>query len=71
MATLKMREIKDLDQDKLNKKLLELRTELARERAHAATKTRAENPKSIKMKRVAVARILTHLNKTKEAEKAE
>ena len=71
MATLKMREIKDMDQDKLNKKLLELRTELARERAQAATRTRAENPKSIKMKRVAVARILTHLNKPKKEEKAE
>ena len=71
MATLKMREIKDMDQDKLNKKLLELRTELARERAQAATRTRAENPKSIKMKRVAVARILTHMNKPKKEEKSE
>ncbi|MBN1159708.1 MAG: 50S ribosomal protein L29 [Candidatus Diapherotrites archaeon] len=72
MATLKTREIKDMDSEKLNKKLLELRTELARERAQAATRTKAENPKSIKMKRLAIARILTHMNKIpKTEEKAE
>ncbi len=68
MAILKNREIKDLSNDELNRKLEELKLSLAKERGKIGVGGVAENPGKIGEIRKTVARILTmqHQRKIKK-----
>ena len=62
MPALSMKEVRELDQEKLSKKLLELRAELSKERSHVSAGGRPEKPMNIRSLRKGIARILTHSN---------
>ena len=69
MPALSMKEIREMDQDKLSKKLSELRAELSKDRSHVSAGGRAEKPMNIRALRKGIARILTNSN-SKEAQTA-
>jgi large subunit ribosomal protein L29 len=64
---MKLSEIRAMDKDALNERIVELKSELAREKALVAGGTRPENPGKIKSVRKTIARIFTVI---KEKEKA-
>lgn len=63
---MKLSEIRSMDVNALNERVIELKAELAREKALIASGTRPENPGKIKSVRLTIARILTVI---KEKEK--
>ncbi len=63
MAILKKRQIKEMHKADLQKRLAELRLELAKERGQIAIGGAASNPGKIRELRRAIARILTQLKK--------
>jgi ribosomal protein L29 len=70
IMTLKHQEIMKLSEKELNEKAVELKQELAKERAVIASGTRSEKPGKIRKIRREIARILTALTvKTKGAKK--
>ncbi|HLC45630.1 MAG TPA: 50S ribosomal protein L29 [archaeon] len=60
MAMLKMQEVRKMTLEEAEKKLVELRAELVKERAHASTGARLEHPMNIRVLRKGIARMLTH-----------
>ncbi|MFA6268657.1 MAG: 50S ribosomal protein L29 [archaeon] len=68
--TLKHQEILKLSEKELNEKAIELKQELAKERAVIASGTRSEKPGKIRKIRREIARLLTALTmKTKKGAK--
>jgi len=68
--TLKHQELLKLNEKELNEKAIELKQELAKERAVIASGTRSEKPGKIRKIRREIARILTALTtKTKKGAK--
>ena len=63
---MKYNDIKALATPEINAKVLELKQELAKERARISAGTRSENPGKIKKLRRDIARMFTELNKRKE-----
>ncbi|MEM2014942.1 MAG: 50S ribosomal protein L29 [Candidatus Methanomethylicia archaeon] len=59
MAIIRIEEIRKMTPEKRREKLIELKTELAKARALAASGAPLENPKKIRELRKAIARILT------------
>jgi len=66
---LKIRQIREMAVQEAEEKLLEMRAELAKERALVASHTKQENPGKIGALRRAVARILTVINEKKRLQK--
>jgi large subunit ribosomal protein L29 len=62
MAILKMAEIREMNEEELDRKLVELRSELAKQRAAMASGAGMENPGVIRAIRRSIARILTYMN---------
>ncbi len=62
MAILKMTEIREMSQEDIERKLVELRSELAKQRAAMASGAGMENPGVIRAIRRSIARILTYMN---------
>ena len=60
--TLKHQELLKMSDKELNEKAIELKQELAKERAVIASGTRSEKPGKIRKTRREIARILTALN---------
>ncbi len=70
MAILKPEEIRDMNIEEMQVRLDELRSELARERAIAASGGSLENPGRIGELKRTIARLLTIMNETKRKEVA-
>lgn len=66
MAIIRISEIRKMTPEQRRNKLIELKTELARARALAASGAPLENPKRIRELRKAIARILTVENELKK-----
>lgn len=62
MAILKMAEIREMNPEDIDRKLVELRSELAKQRASMASGAGMENPGVIRAIRRSIARILTYIN---------
>lgn len=65
VAIIRISEIRKMTPEQRRNKLIEIKTELARARALAASGTPLENPKRIRELRKAIARILTVENELK------
>ena len=63
MAILKNKEIKNMGEEELKKKLKDLRKELMKINSQRATKANIENPGKIKQIKKTVAKILTQIKK--------
>jgi large subunit ribosomal protein L29 len=63
---MKYHDIKELATEEVNVKVLELKQELAKERARISAGTRSENPGKIRKLRRDIARLLTELNRRAE-----
>ncbi len=59
---MKKSEMREMDIPALRARLLELRSQLAKERAALASGTRAEKPATIRNIRHTIARVLTAIN---------
>lgn len=59
MAIHRLKELKDMGKEDLDKTVQELETELSRERGFIASGTKAQNPGRIKEMRKVIARIKT------------
>ncbi len=68
---MKPNELRDMSVVELEEKLVQLRTEMAKERATIASGTRAEKPAKIGNLRKDIARILTIMNQKSRAKAAE
>jgi len=66
VAIIRISEIRKMTPEQRRNKLIELKTELARARALAASGAPLENPKRIRELRKAIARILTVENELKK-----
>ena len=64
---LKIRQIREMAVQEAEEKLLEMRAELAKERALVASHTKQENPGKIRALRRTVAKILTIVNEKKHS----
>ncbi len=62
MAILKMAEIREMNPEEIDRKLVELHSELAKQRASMASGAGMENPGVIRAIRRSIARILTYIN---------
>ena len=62
MSSKKLASLRDNSVEELEAKMLELKTELSKEKAIVASGTRAEKPAKIRTIRRQIARILTILN---------
>lgn len=62
---IKVDELRGMADAELNEKLLQLRADLAKERALVASGTKAEKPTKIRIYRRTIARILTLMNEKK------
>ena len=62
---MKVKEMKEMTKEELKERVIELKQELAKERASIASGTRSEKPSKIKNIRKDIARLLTVMN-TKE-----
>ena len=60
---------RDLPKEELSEKIVELQTELAKERATIASGTRPENPGNIRKLRRNIARLKTIINEKNEVTK--
>ena len=65
------KEIQGLAAEELKAKVLEMKQELAKEKAMVASGTRSENPGKIRKLRRDIARLLTERNVRKQKEKEE
>jgi large subunit ribosomal protein L29 len=65
---MKVAEIRELSEEEIKEKLMQLRTELAKERTTIASGTRPEKPAKVRQLRRDIARMLTILRE-KELEK--
>jgi large subunit ribosomal protein L29 len=63
---MKYKEIQEISTAEINAKVLELKQELAKERARISSGTRSENPGKIRKLRRDIARMFTELNKRTE-----
>lgn len=63
---MKAKDIRSMSVDEMKAKLRELRAELARQRARAATGGALENPSAIRNLRRAIARILAIIRESQE-----
>jgi large subunit ribosomal protein L29 len=68
MASFKLSELREMSVPELEEKIVELRSQLSRERALISSGTRPENPGKIKKIRKNIARLLTVLNEKKLSE---
>ncbi|MBS3815234.1 MAG: 50S ribosomal protein L29 [Hadesarchaea archaeon] len=68
MAVLKPNEIRDMSIEEMQAELDELRSELARERAIAASGGALENPGRVKELRKGIARVLTIMKEVQREE---
>jgi len=66
---MKKKELKGLSFEEAQSQLLDLKAELAKERATVASGTRPENPGKIRRARREVARLLTLMNQKSKAAK--
>jgi large subunit ribosomal protein L29 len=66
VAILRSDEIRDMNIDEMKAKLMELRSELARERAVIASGGSLENPGRIRELRHSIARLLTIIKETQK-----
>ncbi|MBI2530248.1 MAG: 50S ribosomal protein L29 [Candidatus Diapherotrites archaeon] len=64
---LKIRQIREMAVQEAEEKLLEMRADLAKEKALVASHTKQENPGKIRALRRAVAKILTIVNEKKNS----
>lgn len=68
MATIRKKQIREMNASETEKKLGELRLELMKERGHVAVSGAVTNPGKIREIRKTIARLLTQKNaKTKKA----
>ena len=67
---MKASELRELGLVELEEKLVQLRTDLAKERASVAGGTRAEKPAKIRNLRRDIARVLTIMNQKDKAKSA-
>jgi large subunit ribosomal protein L29 len=68
--TLKAKEVRELSDEELASRLVELKEELAKQRGQVASGTRPENPGKVRPTRKSIARILTiQRQREKSAEK--
>ncbi|ENN96415.1 50S ribosomal protein L29P [Methanocaldococcus villosus KIN24-T80] len=65
MAILRASELREMSIDDLKKKLIELKKELLKERAHKAAAGAPSNPGRMREIRRTIARILTIMNEKK------
>ena len=65
---MKANEIRDLTKEESEQKIVDLRLDIAKERALLASGTRPENPGKIRHLRRTIAKILTVLNEKKTGE---
>jgi large subunit ribosomal protein L29 len=63
---MKYKDVKELATEEINSKILEMKKELAKERARISSGTKSENPGKIKKLRRDIARMFTELNKRQE-----
>ena len=68
--SLKAKDLAHNSKEDLTQKVIELKQELAKEKATIASGTRSENPGKIKKLRRDIARILTVMNMKKEKKNA-
>ena len=68
--SLKTSDLVNLNKEDLTQKIIELKQELAKERATIASGTRSENPGKIRKLRRDIARMLTAMNTKKEKKNA-
>ncbi|MBU0662111.1 MAG: 50S ribosomal protein L29 [Candidatus Diapherotrites archaeon] len=66
--TKKLEELRDLANEELDARLVDLRSDLAKERALVASGTRSEKPAKTRNMRRTIARILTIVNEKKVKE---
>jgi large subunit ribosomal protein L29 len=66
VAILRSDEIRDMNIDEMKAKLMELRSELARERAVVASGGSLENPGRVRELRRSIARLLTIIKETQK-----
>lgn len=71
MAIIRTSEIRDMSVEEMEAKLGELRSELARERAIAASGGSLENPGRVRELKRTIARVLTIMNEAKRKEEAD
>lgn len=65
---MKVNEVRELSVSEAEAKLVELKTELAKEKALIVSGTRPESPGKVKKMRRTIARILTIINEKKKDE---
>lgn len=70
MAIIRKKELKQMNETQLKTKLLDLKKELMKFRAQAASGTPPQNPGQIKEIKRTIARILTILNNKKKEVKS-
>lgn len=63
MALIKKNEFKQMSEEELMKRIVDLRKELMKSNAQVATKTNPENPGKIRLIKKTIAKIYTQLNK--------
>ena len=66
MASLKIKDIRKMQESQLNEKLLELNKELMKLNAQVATGTNPQNPGQLRQVKKTMARIKTILNQNKK-----
>ncbi len=59
---IKKSELKEMSNDKINARIIELRKELMKSRAKSASKVSPENPGKVRAIRRTIARMLTEMN---------
>ncbi|MFH1240514.1 MAG: 50S ribosomal protein L29 [Candidatus Diapherotrites archaeon] len=69
MTNKEAKSFRELPKEELNEKLVDLQTELAKERATVASGTRPENPGNIRKLRRNIARLKTIINEKNEVTK--
>ena len=69
MPIMRMKEIRDMPPEEKVRRIVELKTELARQRTMVEAGGALENPSRIREIRKTIARILTVINEKKEYEK--
>ena len=63
---MKIKELRSLNREELNKKLIELRKDLIKQNAQIATGTSPKSPGQVKQIKKTIARILTIVNEKPE-----
>ena len=68
MAVIKKKDLKQMSDEELNEKILELRKELIKENAQIATGTTPKNPGNVRLMKKTIARIKTIMKMKKKEE---